>query len=143
MELAGLTGGAVDVVAAWSHPAGLEWTVRTTNYGLVPVPELAAREDVEAAAVRTVAGMVAEAEAGHAGVQVDQSAREGHPTAVLLDAAKGADLLVLGRTGHGGAVSALLGSVSHHCIQHAECPVVVVPQNPEAGAPAEAGVPDA
>jgi nucleotide-binding universal stress UspA family protein len=106
------------------------------------VPELAAREDFEAAAARTVAGMVADAEAGHAGVQVDQSAREGHPTAVLLDAAKGADLLVPGRTGHGGAVGALLGSVSHHWIQHAECPVVVVPQSPEADIPAEGGAPD-
>jgi nucleotide-binding universal stress UspA family protein len=86
--------------------------------------------------------MVAEAEAGRAGVHVDQSTREGHPTAVLLDAAQGADLLVLGRRGHGGAVSALLGSVSHHCIQHAECPVVVVPPNPEADTPAENGVPD-
>lgn len=51
---------------------------------------------------------------------------EGHPAAVLLTAAEGADLLVLGCRGHGGFVGALLGSVSQHCVHHATCPVVII-----------------
>jgi nucleotide-binding universal stress UspA family protein len=44
----------------------------------------------------------------------------------LLDAANGADLLVVGSKGHGSFHNALLGSVAHQCIRHARCPVVVV-----------------
>jgi hypothetical protein len=47
---------------------------------------------------------------------------EGYPADVLLHAAKGADLLVLGRRGHGGVTSVLLGSVSLHCVLHAPLP---------------------
>jgi nucleotide-binding universal stress UspA family protein len=50
----------------------------------------------------------------------------------LLDAAKGADLLVVGSKGHGGFHDALLGSIAHQCIRHAKCPVIVArPQLPE------------
>jgi nucleotide-binding universal stress UspA family protein len=45
---------------------------------------------------------------------------------VLLDAAAGANLLVVGSSGHGGFTEALLGSVSQHCVQHAPCPGVVI-----------------
>jgi len=44
----------------------------------------------------------------------------------LVDAAEHADLLVVGTRGHGGLASAVLGSVSTHCVHHARCPVVVV-----------------
>lgn len=52
---------------------------------------------------------------------------EGHPASILIDASAHADLLVVGSRGHGGFVGALLGSVSHRCVAHAACPVVVVP----------------
>ena len=58
---------------------------------------------------------------------VEQHVRRGHPVRVLLDAAAGADLLVVGSRGHGGFVGMLLGSVSQHLAAHAPCPVVVVP----------------
>jgi nucleotide-binding universal stress UspA family protein len=44
----------------------------------------------------------------------------------LIDAAKDADLLVVGSRGHSGFTEALLGSVGQHCVHHAHCPVVVV-----------------
>jgi len=53
---------------------------------------------------------------------------EGHPVQVLMDAARTAHLLVLGSRGHGTFTGILLGSVSQHCVQHAPCPVVVIPQ---------------
>jgi nucleotide-binding universal stress UspA family protein len=52
---------------------------------------------------------------------------EGGPAAALLEAARGADLVVVGSRGLGGFSGLLLGSVSHHVAHHARCPVVVVP----------------
>jgi nucleotide-binding universal stress UspA family protein len=55
-----------------------------------------------------------------------ESVIAGHPAQVLIDAAREAQLLVVGSRGHGGVAGALLGSVGQHCVQHATCPVVVV-----------------
>ena len=49
------------------------------------------------------------------------------PARALLDAARDADLLVVGSRGVGGFKGLLLGSVSQQVVQHAPCPVVVVP----------------
>jgi nucleotide-binding universal stress UspA family protein len=50
----------------------------------------------------------------------------GNPADVLLRAAEGAEVLVVGSRGRGGFAAALLGSVSQHVSQHATCPVVIV-----------------
>ncbi|WP_346742472.1 universal stress protein [Rhabdothermincola salaria] len=52
---------------------------------------------------------------------------QGDPGQRLVEASTHADLLVVGSRGRGGIRSLVLGSVSQHCAQHAECPVVVVP----------------
>ncbi|MGH3023971.1 MAG: universal stress protein [Gaiellaceae bacterium] len=53
---------------------------------------------------------------------------EGQPAPSLIEAARDADLLVVGSRGLGGFQGLLLGSVSAQCVQHATCPVVAVPQ---------------
>lgn len=59
-------------------------------------------------------------------VEVERVVDFGQPAQVLVDEARGADLLVVGSRGHGGFAGLLLGSVSHQCSMHASCPVVIV-----------------
>lgn len=112
-----LTGGTVDAVMAWQPPSagGFAWgevASDDTDY-----PGLAAKSLAEA---------VGQAVGPESTVRVRPLVVQGHPADALLDAAKGADLLVVGSRGRGGFASALLGSVSQHCTFHAPCPVVVI-----------------
>jgi 3-phosphoglycerate kinase len=59
-------------------------------------------------------------------VQVCPHVLEGRAGQVLVDAAEGADLLVVGSRGHGALAEALLGSVGQHCVHHAPCPVLIM-----------------
>jgi nucleotide-binding universal stress UspA family protein len=63
---------------------------------------------------------------GRSDVEVTRRVEEGPAARALLDAAKGADMLVVGSRGRGGFAGLVLGSVSQQCVQHAGCPVVVV-----------------
>ena len=65
---------------------------------------------------------------------------EGRPSAVLLEAATGADMLVVGCRGAGGFHGMQLGSVSLHAVAHAACTVVVVRSRPRAKAPVVVGI---
>jgi nucleotide-binding universal stress UspA family protein len=51
---------------------------------------------------------------------------EGDVSASLIEAARDADMLVLGSRGRGGFAGLKLGSVSQECAQYATCPVVIV-----------------
>ena len=70
-----------------------------------------------------VAEVVTEAEAGRVEIRVIS----GHASGVLVEEGRDADLLVMGSRGRGGFAGLVLGSVTTGVVNHASCPVVVVP----------------
>ena len=114
IRYAGFTDGVVDAVIAWDYP---------TSYGWAPVID---EESVQDVAANTLEKTVREATADGPTVQVVRAVVQGHPAQVLVDEARGADILVVGNRGHGAFTSALIGSTSERCVRHALCPVVVV-----------------
>jgi len=59
-------------------------------------------------------------------VLVRAHVKQGRPAKVLIEESATADLLVVGKRGHGGFVGLVLGSVSQHVAAYAKCPVTVV-----------------
>jgi nucleotide-binding universal stress UspA family protein len=118
-----LTGGAVEAVIAWQYPAAV------TGYAWMPVAVVESVDDEEIAQ-KAVAEAISNMDTAGSGVRISARVQQGYPAPVLIDAAAGADLLVVGSRGHGGFAGALLGSVSMHCVHHAPCPVVVVRDKP-------------
>jgi nucleotide-binding universal stress UspA family protein len=109
-----LTGAVVEAVTAWQIPVGT---------GLVPPADMPDyQDDARMGLTEAITGMcMIDAE-----VEVRPRVVEGRAAQVLLDAAEGAELLVLGSRGHGGLTEALLGSVGQYCVHHAPCPVVIM-----------------
>jgi len=62
------------------------------------------------------------------GLDVEWSGVPGNPAEVLVDASRGATLLVVGSRGLGGFRGLIMGSVSSQCVHHSHCPVLVVRQ---------------
>jgi nucleotide-binding universal stress UspA family protein len=110
-----LTGAEVEAVIAWSYPSG---------YGWAPFSDGAV--DLEGDAGKILIEALAEVSGIAPDVVVEPLVVQGHAADVLVRAAEGADLLVVGSRGHGGFAGMLLGSVSQHCVHHASCPVLIL-----------------
>jgi len=114
-----LTGAVLDVITVWTfpeHAAPLGLVVR------VPWPE-----DVMAQARQALDALIERELPGWDSQRVHAQVIRGSAAAVLLEAARDADLLVVGSRGRGAFADLLLGSVSERCVRQAPCPVVVVP----------------
>jgi nucleotide-binding universal stress UspA family protein len=120
IQQAALTGATVDAVIAWNYPVAAGG-----GYGWAPA-SMAGDFDFRENAEKVLASAIGTARGPGSDVPVHALVVEGGAAQVLLDAADGAGLLVVGSRGHGGFTEALLGSVSQHCVHHARCPVVVV-----------------
>jgi nucleotide-binding universal stress UspA family protein len=104
------------------------WQVPPPVPAFGPSPAVDMVENVprlEEAAQKLAQSVVAEAVGDASDVNVEPVATEGPAASVLIDAAEGADMLVVGSRGHGGFVSLLLGSVSQQVATHAPCPVLI------------------
>ena len=58
----------------------------------------------------------------------------GSASALMIQASESADLLVLGSRGHGGFKGLLVGSVGTQVASHAQCPTVILREQPRASA---------
>jgi len=112
------SGATLEVLTVWTfpeHPAPLGF--------VIDVPwsdELMAQARVKLDEV--IQGALPEFDTAHIHARVIR----GSAVPVLLDAARDAELLVVGSRGRGAMAELLLGSVSEGCIRHASCPVVVI-----------------
>ena len=119
VRYAAAAGASVRAILAWHYP---------TAASVPPVghaPPSVTRE-VEEREASALAEAVTKAALDGPAEPIESEIRYGHPAQVLIDESRHADLLVVGKSGHGAFVGMLVGSVTQHCVAAAECPVVVV-----------------
>jgi nucleotide-binding universal stress UspA family protein len=105
-------GGSVQAIMAYE---------RSAAQAAVPAgPDVNPPEEILARGIEGVRGRFLE-------VPIATEAVLGSAAQKLAEASKDADLLVVGRHGHGHPHDAVLGTVSEGCTRNAHCPVVVVP----------------
>jgi nucleotide-binding universal stress UspA family protein len=109
-----LTGGTLEIIMTWEWPSSYGWAV--------PIPD---DFDPKSDVGEVLDAAVARTSADNPGLKVETRLISGHPAPTLVEASKGADLLVVGSRGHGEFVGMLVGSVSEHCVTNAHCPVLV------------------
>ena len=116
---ASIRGTRARAVHAWMPSA----MVPATGPGMVPPidiePYREAAEDLLRSTVAAVAGEQAD--------KVKLVVAESPAGPALIDNAHDAELIVVGRRGRGAVKSLVLGSVSSYVLQHATCPVLVLP----------------
>ncbi|WP_225829940.1 universal stress protein [Streptomyces sp. NK08204] len=115
VRYAGLVGGVVEAIAVWELPGMYAWSAPAVDMDM-DLDET--RQQLQ----RELTDVLGADAAGSVRTHVVH----GNPADVLLRAAQGAEALVVGCRGRGGFARALLGSVSQHVSQHADCPVVIV-----------------
>jgi nucleotide-binding universal stress UspA family protein len=109
---------ACELPSYWAWPSGPPITIT--------------RQAVTDDAVGAVQTVVDQVLAGDpAPPKVEVLAVAGPAGKVLVDAAREADLLIVGHRGRGGFSSTVLGSVGLSCVLHAPCAVTVVRESPE------------
>ena len=113
------SGARVRALLAWHYPGAV---------GGPPIEKApkAVHDQTDVQMHETLDTAIAKAYEGRDSGGVEKAIGYGHPAQALIEASKEADLLVVGRHGHGAFTGMLLGSVSIHCVTGAHCPVVVI-----------------
>jgi nucleotide-binding universal stress UspA family protein len=119
---AAVRGARLRLVSAWEIPASVLASVVASKEFYEEFRENAV------AVVREAAARVAELEPK---VEHEEIVVEGQAAKTLLANSEDAELLVVGRRGHGSFREMLLGSISRQVVVHAKCPLVIVPQPPQ------------
>jgi nucleotide-binding universal stress UspA family protein len=109
-----LTGAVVEAMVVWKYPSTFSYDTPFTD------------ADFAAWAQESLTGCVEDALLAGPPVEVRQTVEHGDAAKALLEAARDADLLVVGNHGHGALTAALLRSVARECAHRANCPVVLV-----------------
>ncbi|WP_192827612.1 universal stress protein [Mycolicibacterium aromaticivorans] len=117
VEEARLRGATVRAVYAWSFPF--------RDGEIAHLAAEAAHDALQQEAEQSAQNAVRQALGADADA-IECVVTEDSPAQALTQAARDADLLVVGSRGRGGFAGLLLGSVSSQCAQHAPCPVVIV-----------------
>ena len=119
-EEARLRGAELVAVHAWEPPPTIPEPGPAPGFDLVAV-----LPQVEEAGQRLVETVTKEAAGDYADVTYEGVALNGPPVEVLVDAARDADILVVGSRGRGGFAALVLGSVSQALAHHAPCPLLI------------------
>lgn len=122
MTYAAQVGGTVEAIGTWQLPMGAgsayEWIASESD-----------GDSYAALTDKVLTDTVAEVtQSLGTALVVDTRTVQGQAAEVLLRAARDAQMLVVGSRGHGTMAGLILGSTSQRCVQHAPCPVVVVPE---------------
>ncbi|MFB7711981.1 universal stress protein [Streptomyces sp. NPDC056105] len=115
VRYAGLVGGRVEAVSAWEVAGMASWSAPAVDTDFD-------ESEAERGLVEEVRAVLGE----DGGSLVHERLVRGNAAEVLVDAAEGAEMLVVGSRGHGGFRRALLGSVSQQVAHHAPCPVTII-----------------
>jgi nucleotide-binding universal stress UspA family protein len=115
---AAIRGAKLRVVSAWEIPPSVLASVVASKEFYEEFRANAVNVAREAAARVTELGPA---------VVHEEVVVEGQAAKALLANAMDADLLVVGRRGHGSFREMLLGSISRQVVVHAKCPLVIVP----------------
>lgn len=120
VEEARLHDAELTVVIAWQYPY-------TGDIGMAHIPPINAPA-LEESARKAIEDHLAEVVPSAADRErIERVFVYDTPSHALIEESKGADLLVVGTRGRGGFRGLLLGSVSQQCLNHATCPVAVIP----------------
>lgn len=114
--------GPIQPVSGYAMPW---WALLTTPALATSHPERTLRDATSALTERALSDLDPSVPCLTAHIQRGSAGR------VLVEAARGHSLLVVGSRGRNPLVATALGSVSTYCVRHSSIPVVVVPQDRE------------